>query len=420
MVQSKIAVNEWLQRIEALHPADIELGLSRITEVGRRMQLLQPSAYVVTVAGTNGKGSTVATLEALLSAGGNSVGCYTSPHILHFNERIKINGQSIDDTTLVAAFEAIDCARGDIDLTFFEFTTLAGLYCFASQAVDVILFEVGLGGRLDATNIIDSDIAVVTNISVDHESWLGSDRETIGPEKAGICRANRPVVCADLDPPASLQQSFDRIGANAHWIGTDFGFDQATLWCRDQDDIAIGPLALTPEAAATAVQVISLSPFQLPANVDQILSAISLPGRYQRLSFQSMSVILDVAHNPASALRLAQRLKADKMINGRCHVLLGAMADKDLVGLIEPLSEVVDGGWFVTNLKVDRAADAEDIAQVLYSQQVKMVSINKNISQALARLSTLVGEDDTLIVCGSFFTVSEALAVFDRKGAKQR
>ncbi|CAH0990361.1 Dihydrofolate synthase/folylpolyglutamate synthase [Sinobacterium norvegicum] len=419
MVQSKIAVNDWLQRIEALHPADIELGLDRINEVAKRLQLLQPCSFVVTVAGTNGKGSTVATLEALLLASGQSVGCYTSPHILRFNERIKIGGIAIDDDTLVEAFEAIESARGEIDLTFFEFTTLAGLYCFADRGVDVILFEVGLGGRLDATNIIDADIAVVTNISIDHESWLGSDREVIGPEKAGICRIGRPVICADLDPPKSLSTSFAQIGAKPLWIGRDFGFDTDQLWTQSGCELIIDELPLSYEAAATAAQVIELSPFTMPPNASQVLSSIKLAGRYQRLQYQTLSVILDVAHNPASAERLARRLKSDDGIIGRCHVLLGAMADKDVAGLIEPLAKVVDGGWFVTNLKVDRAAKAEDLADVLYQNNIKMVSINKNLSQALARLSTLVGQDDTVVICGSFFTVSEALALFNRKEAKR-
>ncbi|WP_123712964.1 bifunctional tetrahydrofolate synthase/dihydrofolate synthase [Sinobacterium caligoides] len=413
-----MTVDDWLEQIERMHPAEIEMGLARISEVAERLSLLSPVAKVVTVAGTNGKGSTVATLEALLLAADVSVGVNTSPHLLKFNERIRVDGNQISDNELVRAFQQIDDARAEIDLTFFEFTTLAALQCFAWAGVNVVILEVGLGGRLDACNIIDADIAVVTNIAVDHESWLGSDRETIAPEKAGVCRAGKPVVCADPLPPKSLLASFDNIGATPYWIGNDFGFSgQQFHWRQPSgstESISVGNVPLSNEALATALQVIALSDLPLPKDVPSVVEKIQLAGRFQRIQYQGRSLLLDVAHNPASALRLTERVGRE--FGGRVNVLFGSMADKDINGVIKALTPMVNGAWFVSGLKVDRAIPPEMLAEHFYALDIKSVSVNKSVAQALARAMSILSDDDLLVVCGSFFTVSETLSILIRKG----
>ncbi len=406
---------DWLQRIETMHPAEIEMGLERVSIVAQALSLLQPRAKVITVAGTNGKGSTVATLEALLLASGVRVGANTSPHLLRFNERIRVDGKEISDTALIDAFETIETMRAslNIDLTFFEFTTLAALMCFDREAVDVILLEVGLGGRMDASNIIDANIAVVTNIAVDHEAWLGSDREVIAPEKAGIARHGRAVVCADFDPPKSLGASFASIGAKPYWISHQFGYlDQVYFWRQSDANVVRQPIKTTPlsaEALATSLQVMALANIPLPRDLDNVVASISLSGRFQRLAYQNCRLLLDVAHNPASAHRLTQRVMREYP-DTQVSVLFGSMADKDIDGVIDALSPMVNGRWFVTNLNVIRAQSTHNIAEQLSSHAITSVSEYTLLGQALNDAIDCLTPEDLLVVCGSFFTVAETMA----------
>jgi len=412
---------DWLQRIEKMHPAEIEMGLERVSIVAQALSLLQPRAKVITVAGTNGKGSTVATLEALLVASGVRVGANTSPHLLRFNERIRVDGKEISDTALIDAFAAIETVRASlkIDLTFFEFTTLAALVCFDCAAVDVVLLEVGLGGRMDASNIIDADIAVVTNIAVDHEAWLGSDREVIAPEKAGIARHGRAVVCADFDPPKSLGASFASIGAKPYWISHQFGYlDEVYFWRQPDGSVVRQPInttPLSPEALATSLQVMALANMSLPRDLEKIVASISLSGRFQRMTYKNCRLLLDVAHNPASAHRLTQRVVREYP-DTQVSVLFGSMADKDIDGVIDALSPMVNGRWFVTNLNVTRAQSAHNIAKQLNNHAITSVSEYPLLGQALDEAIACLAPEDLLIVCGSFFTVAETMAQIACKG----
>lgn len=418
----------WLARLEALHPTEIELGLERVTLVAQRMGLLalaeNPAITIVTIAGTNGKGSCVATLEALGLARGMSVGAYTSPHLLHYGERIRIGGTPVADDLVCDAFAAIDQARGDISLTYFEFGTLAALEVFRRQDVRLILLEVGLGGRLDATNIIDSDIAVITSIDIDHEAWLGNNREIIGVEKAGIARAGRPVVSADPQPPQSISTSTNNVGARLWQVGEQWHWRVAdehwSLILRDEtgavEMLNQLPLPQLPlPSVAAGLQVAHLLGWSLDEVWirSQLLPQLTLSGRCQQLSYAGREVLLDVAHNPAAAKLLALSLRSLPAA-GKTFAVFGVMVDKDIDGLLAPLWGQVDG-WFVCDLPGNsRAASASVLAQVLHrlmlaNQEQKPLSACSTVAEGLQQAVSLTGPDDRILVMGSFFTVADAL-----------
>ena len=283
----------WLARLESLHPSAIELGLERVAAVAQRMALLPVAARVVTVAGTNGKGSTIAVLDAILRSGGVRTGCYTSPHLQRYNERVRIDGTEATDRQLVDAFQAVEWARDGTSLTYFEFGTLAALKLFQDAGVDCLLLEVGLGGRLDAVNIVDADLAVITSIALDHQDWLGDTREQIALEKAGILRPGCTAVCADPDPPASLLRQFAQLGCELHLLGREFEPLPDSGGLRG-DNVAA---ALT-SAALLGIDVEAL-------DLQRLLQQLGLEGRVQRARVGGVTVWLDVAHNPAAAANLA-------------------------------------------------------------------------------------------------------------------
>ncbi|HSP00336.1 MAG TPA: bifunctional tetrahydrofolate synthase/dihydrofolate synthase, partial [Thioalkalivibrio sp.] len=307
-------LEQWLAWQETLHPKAIDLGLERVARVAGRLGLLEPSHAVITVAGTNGKGSTVALLDAIYRAAGYRVCTYTSPHLLRYNERIRIHGALASDEALCRAFDAVDTARGEESLSYFEFGTLAALWLFWEAAPDVAILEVGLGGRLDAVNIIDSDVAVITSIGIDHEAWLGSDREVIGAEKAGVFRAARPAVCGDPRPPASIQRRALDLGAKLYMAGRDFSWQAAALgqgWQWQGPGAVVladlplpalfGPIQLNN--AASALTAVTLLQARLAVSREALargLQQVRLPGRFQQLRDKPL-VILDVAHNPQGA-----------------------------------------------------------------------------------------------------------------------
>ncbi len=418
---------DWLNRLEALHPSEIELGLQRVAEVAARMGLDQlasnPSIKIVTIAGTNGKGSCVATLEALAKQQGTSVGAYTSPHLLHYCERIRIDGQPVADNLVCDAFAAIDQARGEISLTYFEFGTLAALEVFRRQGVELLLLEVGLGGRLDAVNIIDSDIAVVTSIDIDHEDWLGSDREVIGAEKAGVFRRGKPAICAELNPPASIARVAQETGANLmskvdswDWQVKDGCWSWQGRTAADEMLQLSGlPLPELPlPSVAAALQVASLLGWNLDhADLIELIAGLSLAGRAQTLSIDGCEVLLDVAHNPAAAELLARRLQQHPA-TGQTLAVLAVMADKDIDGLLSPLWPEVDE-WFACGLPDNpRAALATSLAQDLgrlqtVNAQQRSVSVCDTVAVGLKSALAQAGGNDRVLVVGSFFTVAEAL-----------
>lgn len=412
---------DWLALIETRHPQNIELGLERIRQVYAAMASPLPAARVVMVAGTNGKGSTVALVDALLRAAGLRTATYTSPHLLQFNERIHIHGRPIDDDSLCAALARVAQACGTVRLTYFEFTTLAALDLMARAALDVAVLEVGLGGRLDAVNLIDADVAVVTRIALDHQDWLGDSLDAIAVEKAGIFRAGRPALCGQTDPPPALRTAATACGAV--WLARDEAFRGLTgvggrwVWQGRSaggeplqlDDLP--PLCLPQDSAATALQAVACLGLLPPvAIVRAVLAEARLSGRFQREWLDGVPVILDVAHNPDASAWLAGRLAAES-VSGRTLAVYAALADKDIAGMLAPMLAQVDA-WLLADMgDVGRACPAERIAGVLQAAGCPMISISRTVDQALARARSLAVAGDRIVVFGSFYTVGKVLAV---------
>ena len=414
---------DWLALLERRHPVSIELGLDRIGRVAARLALDRPAPKVITVAGTNGKGSCVALLEALLRAEGRRVGSYTSPHLLAYNERIRIDGQAVTDAALCAAFSRIEAARGDIRLTYFETGTLAALLLMQAATLGVAVLEVGMGGRLDAVNIVDPDVAVITAIDLDHQAWLGPDRDSIGVEKAGIARPGVPAVCGDPDPPAAMLRSLEAVGAPLLLLGrADFRLEPGAagveLTCRTREGTRLRYRDL-PEprlpAASAACAVQALVALDLAPERQQVAAAFrqtGLAGRFQRLRYRNLELILDVAHNPAATALLARRLGAAAP-NARTHAVAGALADKDLQGLVAPLVPVVDR-WYCCDLPaVSRAATAARLAEVLYNAGGgdRVAGRFADPTAALAAAARACRSGERILVFGSFHTVASVLAL---------
>ena len=415
---------DWLARLEQLHPSTIELGLERVRRVKDALGLA-PAFPLIMVGGTNGKGSTCAYLEAILNAAGYKTGLYTSPHLLRYNERVRIAGVESSDAELVAAFERIDAARGDTSLTYFEFGTLGAMAQFIDAGVDVAILEVGLGGRLDAVNVFDADVAVVTSVDLDHMDYLGDTREKIGFEKAGIYRAVRPAICADPAPPDSLLEHVRHIGAELRCVGRDFSAPrEGDRWTYRGPELAWQDLPLPAMAgayqlrnAAGALAVLEALRGRLPVNVAAIrqgLRAAQVPGRFQRIA-QAPEVILDVAHNPEAARALAATLR-EQPVAGRTLAVVGMLADKDAAGVFAALRDEIDAWWTCTPAS-PRARDAAALAAALRAQVgAAAVSVQPDVHKALAEARSAAREDDRILVFGSFYTVA---AVLDHAATQQ-
>ena len=419
---SDTSLQQWLDRLEQLHPAEIELGLDRIRQVAHALNLLPLSQPVITVAGTNGKGSTVAVLEALFEQCGQRCGSFTSPHFLRFNERIRIDGEEASDAQIIQAFETIDAARGEISLTYFEFAALAALQVFAWEAPDVVVLEVGLGGRLDAVNIVDATVAVITSIALDHQGWLGNTRDEIAVEKAGILRADRPAVVADESPPQSLQDTIASVGAQpALFFGDAFGvaptgsgYRQLTLWQPGGEAKSVtlppGGGLLVQNIAAALQAALVLGMDFTEDDVRVALSTVSLNGRRQSVNVEGIRYVLDVAHNPAAVGALLEYLQSS-CSNGRKIAVFSVMGDKDYASMLELAAGTFDAWLLADQPDNSRSAGAADLARVLDELQVERVSHNKNLRQALARARQLAAPGDCVVVFGSFTTVAAALGV---------
>jgi dihydrofolate synthase/folylpolyglutamate synthase len=411
---------EWLAYIEDLHPRAIDLGLDRVRRVAAAMDFRGLPCPVITVAGTNGKGSSVAMLESVLSAAGYRVAVYTSPHLLRYNERVRIGGREADDASLCAAFERVERARRDETLTYFEFGTLAALDLFARARPDVAVLEVGMGGRLDAVNLVDADVALITMIGLDHREWLGADRDAIAGEKAGIMRRGRPAVCSDPDPPRGLLAAGDRLGVRIACLGSDFGWtldDAHGLWSWHGGASRLGSLprpALSGrfqlDNAAGVLMALELLSHRLPVRDEAVargLGSVSLPGRFQALS-GPVTRIFDVAHNLESARALAGML-SDRPIEGATRAVVGILADKDIDGMIDAVAGCVDA-WYVAALPVVRAAPVERIMSAI-TRRARGGPASQHIDVTTAYRAALddASSGDRIIVFGSFHTVGEAL-----------
>ena len=422
-------LSEWLTWQEGLHPSAIELGLERVTKVFNRLHPTLPSIPVITVAGTNGKGSSVALLESIYQNAGYKTGAYTSPHLLRYNERIHFNGEEVSDETICEAFDKIDQARlghlkhddnEEISLTYFEFGTLAALDIFYRNKPDIIILEVGLGGRLDVVNIIDADVALITSIGIDHVAWLGNDRETIAKEKAGIMRKGRPVVFSSPDMPKSIAESANTIGAILYQRDVDFDWKKgmgyaAWDWKSDkQQRTALPHSNLRGEHqldnAAGVLMAIELLANKLPVNQKQIkdgLLSISVPGRFE-CQFGEPMHILDVAHNEGSMNRLSELLNL-QVCGGNNVAVLGMLEDKQHAeSLVVMLPEITH--WYIADLNVPRGAKAEQLANTLKKLDGNVkVTCFPEVQDAIEAADTAAESGDRVIIFGSFHTVELAM-----------
>lgn len=411
-------LEQWLTWQETLHPKIIDLGLERVKRVAQRLGLASPSHRVITVGGTNGKGSSVAFLETILRAAGYRVGTYTSPHLLRYNERIRIDGQAVDDAALCQAFARIDAMRGEISLTYFEFGTLAALDLLQRADIQVAVLEVGMGGRLDAVNILDADAALITTIDIDHAEWLGSDRNSIGFEKAGIYRRGRPAICADPAPPEGLLHYADTIGARLYRVNQDYGFvrrGQEWTWWHDKTCLSSLPLPLLPgehqlsNAAAVLMTLTSLAR-RLPIAHEAICAGLrqaSIAARFQVIS-GPVEWILDVAHNVQGASTLARCL-ATRQSTGRTHGVLGMLSDKDAVGVALALDKAVDR-WYTATLPDPRGQSGEQLARILRTGGiVRPISAFASVEEACHTAARESIAGDRVVVFGSFHTVARVL-----------
>ncbi|SFN30696.1 dihydrofolate synthase / folylpolyglutamate synthase [Izhakiella capsodis] len=407
----------WLYYLENLHSQAIELGLTRVQQVARRLDLLKPAPFVFTVAGTNGKGTTCRTLETLLLAAGFRVGVYSSPHLVRYTERVRVQGQELSESAHTASFSAIEAGRETLSLSYFEYGTLSALWLFRAAQLDVVILEVGLGGRLDATNIVDADVAVVTSIALDHTDWLGPDRESIGREKAGIFRAGKPAVVGDPDMPASIAIVAEEAGAqllcrDRDWSlqqsdsGWSFRFNQSVL-----NDL---PFPQVPLAnAATALAALQASGLVVRENViREYLATAELPGRFQTVQ-QSPRLILDVAHNPHAASYLARQI-TQLNPSGEVHAVVGMLHDKDIAGTLAALAPAVDY-WYCAPLTGPRGASAQQL-----SAHLPRARNYDSVTIAWRRAMKQATDQDIVLVCGSFHTVAEVMNTMEtEKGCGQ-
>ncbi|MDR0182808.1 bifunctional tetrahydrofolate synthase/dihydrofolate synthase [Lysobacter arvi] len=427
---------DWLDYIERIHPRSIDMGLDRIRVVAQALRLGKPGKAVITVGGTNGKGSTVAFIESIARAAGWKVGAYTSPHLLAYNERVRIDGADASDEALIDAFEAIESTRGQTPLTYFEYGTLAALWLFERAGLDLAILEVGLGGRLDATNIVDADVAVITTVDLDHQDYLGDDREQIGAEKAGIARAWKPLVLGDDDPPSSVLGHAYRIGAPTWRIANDFFFkplppsldaDGHALPARWQWreigkrlELPVPQLAAPVQLRNAAVAVAALRalrtlPRPLPREAyTQGIARAHVGGRLQRFERDGVEIVVDVGHNPQAARALADWLRAAPA-PGRVIAVYAALTDKDVAGVAEAMATVVDD-WHLAGLADagPRGGDVDALADRLRDTAAAAGTRHADVAQALRAARAQARPGDRVLVFGSFHTAAGALASLAR------
>lgn len=416
---SQRSLAEWLAVLEALHPSEIDMGLERVRTVAERLGVLRPAPCVFTVTGTNGKGSTCAALDALLRANGMRTGCYTSPHLHQYNERIRINGDLAGDQSICDAFAAIDQARGDISLTYFEFGTLAAFWLFQQAKLDAVVLEVGLGGRLDAVNVVDADVAVVTSIGLDHQEYLGSTRESVAFEKAGIMRAGRPVVSGERDLPSTFTDAVARLNCQLYQRDRDFSMRVMADGCWRVEGVDragsarqldLPAVSLPRDNLAVALQAFWAAGFDLAdSQIAAALQSASAVGRLEarRIRWQDCDrdLRLDVGHNPHAARFLAESLRLDGARNR--VAVFGLLADKDLDGVAAELRGVFDH-WFTAPLPSPRSRPAQALADGLTASGERATSC-ESIAQAIELALANSDGGTEVVIFGSFFCVADAI-----------
>ncbi len=417
---------DWLTYMERLHPKSIDMGLERVRVVAQRLGLQRPGHHVITVGGTNGKGSTVAFIEAIARAAGMTVGAYTSPHLLRYNERVRIGGIDASDADLITAFEVIEAARVQqlgaddraIPLTYFEYGTLAALWLFGRANLNLAILEVGLGGRLDATNIIDPDVAVITTVDLDHQDYLGNDRETIGFEKAGIARAWKPLVLGDDDPPSSVLGHAYAIGASAVRAGCDFFFEPVDAQHWRWREVGCEWLLPLPRLIApvqlrnAAVAIAALRALDVDLAQEAVargIVAAHVPGRLQRFERDGVEIVVDVGHNPQAARQLAAWLNAAPAA-GDTHAVYAALGDKDVIGVVEAMAAGITC-WHLAGLAehVPRGVDVATFAERLAGTSAGQGTRHADVGHALAAVRAGARPGDRILVFGSFHTAADAL-----------
>lgn len=404
------SLNEWLGWIKALHVKEIDLSLERVAEIGTRLNLLKPDCPVITIAGTNGKGSCVAALEAFYLAAGYKVGAFTTPYLFRYNEQVRIQGYSADDNLFCDAFGRIAEACGqDISLTVFEYGTLAAFMIFKEADLDVWILEVGLGGRWDAVNVIDADVAIVASVGIDHVEWLGNTRELIAIEKAGIFRKGKPAVCGDFDPPKTLTH------APLFCQGKDFGFKKMdtswTWWCSDKQLTALPLPTLLLQNMSTALMAIDLLQSRLPVSkeaIDRALTTVSLLGRIQVVPGDVLH-IFDVSHNPAAVLLLAEYLK-NNASEGKTYAVFSMLADKDIDLTLDGIKSYINQ-WYIAPVESERACSLERLSESFEKACIHQVAKFQSIKMAYENIKSQVKTGDRVVVFGSFRTVAEVLSV---------
>jgi dihydrofolate synthase/folylpolyglutamate synthase len=410
------SLSEWLGWQETLNPAEIELGLDRVHAVARRLELYPPTGRVFTVAGTNGKGSCAAALEALLQASALTTGLYTSPHLIRYNERIRINNQIVDDATLVDAFERIEAVRGDDPLTFFEFGTLAALVIFSDRCCDAWILEVGLGGRLDATNLIDADVAVITTVDLDHQDWLGDTVEKIAAEKAGIMRPGKPAFYGDVSLPLSMHEHAQKIGALLGCNGESYTSTvHSDTWAWQGRDVCLEKLPWPSGCAQEQIrnQAVALAAIEAcepallsePDRIRTALGKLRLAGRFHEYT-DAYHWVLDVAHNPQAAAALRVRLQ--QLDKRPTTIVVGMLADKQAELFAQELAGLADR-WLVCSLSVVRGSTADELAERLRRVLDEPVEIAEKVTVAMDQARERTPAGGRIIVCGSFRVVGPAL-----------
>ena len=406
----------WLEYIERQHPQAIALGLDRVREVLSALEI-KISCPILTVGGTNGKGSTCAMLEAILNSAGYRTGLYSSPHLVRYNERVRVAGREAEDGALCEAFAAVERARGTVPLTYFEFGTLAAFFLFSREKPEALILEVGLGGRLDAVNVLDADCAVLTSIGIDHVEFLGNTREEIGREKAGIFRAARPAVIADPRPPESVLAGIQRVGALPILLGRDFGYaNQGTQWsywgpAGKRSGLAHPALrgGVQLRNASAAIAALDTLRQRLPIaakDVRRALAEVNLPGRFQVLPGRPQ-VVLDVAHNPEAAAVLAANL-GDSGFSPETIAVFGMLRDKDIAGVMRAVAPRITR-WHLASLPGPRGADARLLSSIFLELKIQAPAVeHDSVAEALAAAKAEAAEDDKIVVFGSFLTVAGA------------